>query len=1046
MTDIIDRVVRAAGFDDVSRAAEERAIRGRISPLRAFADVDDLRGLRRMALVLELRALDEEGAAAEELYEQAFTFWRLLLERQAELGEPDLYEAGLRLAMSGTLAKRVTEVRQVLGTSIPSAERLAEALASPAAVRDVNWRDQVLRDVRLSLILLTRKNGGWADIALALALLRGLRDRQQALESEFLDQVEQQRHAALDLVGLYHLAQMVTVVGRFLETGDGVTERITVQLDRHASRAAQAFEAAGDMDTETETRLVHRSLTALVSNSIWSQLYGLGQSFSDFAQQVARHASSPLLELWPSQQEALQSNFFDTYRRALLVQMPTSAGKSLLAKLAILQTNALYPTATIAYVVPTRVLVNQVTDDLRVDLEPLGITVEQAVPVFEMDPSENQLLTAETSVIVTTAEKLDLLIRTNHPAMQELSMVIVDEAHNLNDGERGARLELVLATIQRDRPGSRYLLLSPFLPNGRDLVRWLGGTRQLDPITVSWRPNKRVVGALEIRSEGRGRNFIDLVTANAVEQSNLPAGEHIELIAVGNKPSGIGAITRSAVDALSHRGGTTLVVVYGRMKAAQRAQEIAATKPAVPGSALREATRRFLEAELGAGNALSRVLEHRVAYHHAGMSLEARRLVERLIRDGEVDVVCGTTTLAQGVNFPISNVIVEGRTSGRDGKKYSHAQFWNMAGRAGRGLHTDLGVVAYPVHTAAQRKDWVEFFEHGAEKIASQLAELVTAADAIGQNFNFANLRDHPTLSSFLQYLAHAMHVGGAASASDDIEDLLRSSLLFQDVQDQDAGGGRRLIELCRRYLDSLQGRQGLVALADGTGFSTPSVGHIQRAVTEAPTEFTPESWEPSRLFGSDVTDLTERIQLIASVPEMTLAPDENAGPFNAERIAQALRAWVGGASIAELGEEFGAPGREGEDKITMFASYLYGRLSTNASWGLGALEWVSLAHQNATGDSDLLLHVPSMVYFGVDTREAIWMRMVGLPRSSARAAGYLWESSQQGAPQSYGQLRSWIDSRSLTEWSSALRITRSPGAAEDHQLIWNALTGRATE
>jgi hypothetical protein len=233
--------------------------------------------------------------------------------------------------------------------------------------------------------------------------------------------------------------------------------------------------------------------------------------------------------------------------------------------------------------------------------------------------------------------------------------------------------------------------------------------------------------------------------------------------------------------------------------------------------------------------------------------------------------------------------------------------------------------------------------------------------------------------------------------------------------------------------------------LADGTGFSTPSVGHIQRAVTEAPTDFTPESWEPSRLFGSDVTDLAERIQLIASVPEMTLAPDENAGPFNAERIAQALRAWVGGASIAELGEEFGAPGREGEDKITMFASYLYGRLSTNASWGLGALERVSLAHQNAIGDSDLLLHVPSMVYFGVDTREAIWMRMVGLPRSSARAAGYLWQSSQQGTPQSYGQLRAWIDSRNLTDWSTALRATGSQGEAEDHRLIWGALSGRST-
>jgi len=84
------------------------------------------------------------------------------------------------------------------------------------------------------------------------------------------------------------------------------------------------------------------------------------------------------------------------------------------------------------------------------------------------------------------------------------------------------------------------------------------------------------------------------------------------------------------------------------------------------------------------------------------------------------------------------------------------------------------------------------------------------------------------------------------------------------------------------------------------------------------------------------------------------------------------------------------------------------------------------------------------MVYFGVDTRAAIWMRMAGLPRASALAAAYLWESTEQGTPKSYGQLRSWINDRSLNDWSSALRATSSTGAAEDHRLIWDALTGRS--
>ncbi len=50
------------------------------------------------------------------------------------------------------------------------------------------------------------------------------------------------------------------------------------------------------------------------------------------------------------------------------------------------------------------------------------------------------------------------------------------------------------------------------------------------------------------------------------------------------------------------------------------------------------------------------------------------------------------------------------------------------------------------------------------------------------------------------------------------------------------------------------------------------------------------------------------------------------------------------------------------------------------ASWGLGALETISLAGIPKEQWEDVG-YVPAMVYFGVDRREAVWLRMAGVPR-----------------------------------------------------------------
>src|SRR5919108_6276781 len=111
--------------------------------------------------------------------------------------------------------------------------------------------------------------------------------------------------------------------------------------------------------------------------------------------------------------------------------MPTSAGKTLLAEFAIVQALALYPEQRVAYVVPTRALVNQVTRRLRHDLGPLGLEVEAAVPVIDLDATEGALLRQPFNVLVVTPEKLDLLLRSDHPSAVGISLIVADEAHNI---------------------------------------------------------------------------------------------------------------------------------------------------------------------------------------------------------------------------------------------------------------------------------------------------------------------------------------------------------------------------------------------------------------------------------------------------------------------------------------------------------------------------------------------------------------------------------------------------------------------------------------
>lgn len=947
-----------------------------------------------------------------------------------ELLSPELTLA-LRIAVSGLVAERTAETRLELQRfSLP-----------PNITLDV-WRDHVAVHVFSAFTLLVRKADGWTDIDNALSSISKLRGLQKEYEDAYINNQgddSQQTTAAIELVGLYHLAQLVTLTGEYLRDGTTAITQINIRLDRHHDRAIAAFRNAQLPLLAHIADLLWVGCRELTQNAIWTHVNSLGEAARRFARLITdRGRPNPVIELWPSQQKALRQNLLDPYRRAILVEMPTSAGKTLLAKFAIVQTKALNPNGTIAYIVPTRALVNQITLDLREDFRNFGYAIEQAVPAFELDPTEERLLESAPDVLVATPEKLDLLIRRDHPATRDMALVIADEAHNIREGDRGARLELLLGTIKRDRAGARFLLLSPFLPNDKELVIWLGDDRALDPISVDWKPSRKMVGAVNIEGR-RPRRSIVFETLPAADNADIREGIRIPIGQARSEDSKtISSLTRATVRSMISRGAI-LILCRGQVSAMGRAEEVAGDLPQLPTSALREAVCHYIEAEVGGSSKLVNFLRRGVAFHHAGISQETRWLVEGLIRRNEVKVVCGTTTLAQGMNFPIATAIVETLKKGE--VELTYQDFWNIAGRAGRALVDTLGVIAFPAPDEARRNRYERFLQQEALEISSQLATLIDRADEIEGKFSdLQTLRNLPELTALMQFLAHAMRVSGSSNLADEVEDLLRASLVFHQAQRKGKEATRTLVRLCRAYLEQIRAQRGILALADQTGFTTPSVLRLIAQKSHIPEINTVDDWQPQQLFSNDIEPLTQRVQMIAGLPEMQLGSGTGQ-PFSATRVASILRDWVRGETLSSLSQRYPVSDETDADRrVADFTRYLFSSLLGRASWGIGALEAICLAGQD-TDRWEEAGYVPSMIFFGVQRKEAIWLRMVGMPRVVADGLGGIWQQQQSDEPSTYNDIRNWVGLLTDNDWQQAIP-KGTPLTPADMRLIWQEFSG----
>ena len=844
-----------------------------------------------------------------------------------------------------------------------------------------NWESRVFDGILRSLLYLIRKQEGYKDIRKAIDVINKLQREQASFESDYLNNFNsnQQTEEALWLIALYHTSKAVVETAQYILQGYNYTNRrIETVVRQHMDMARKLSRTERNKGILT---IIEADLYALINNSIWT-----GTAWHEKVKLLCKQKSDlDILELLPSQRDAMSQRLFDVAANAIVLQMPTSAGKTMLAEFNIAVTKSLLPQSKVVYIVPSRALVNQVYHDLRADLSQLNLSVEKTSSVNEVDPSEDAFLQAdEIDVLVSTPEKMDLLIRRNHPSVQDVSLFIVDEAHTIRNGSRGARLELLIAILRRERPNAKYMFLSPFLPGDKTSIQeWLGGGNTIE---VNWKPSEKVVFGINVTKKKVNTQMIPSPYAAPYKQeykSESPIDVPLQT------SSGKGRILEYSCKHFAEDGKTQLILCQGRQTANNTATNIFnwIDTPNHLGEDI-QLVQKYLEEEIGSSTIFSQLLSKRIAVHHAGLSDETKLLIEHLIRKKQIQYVCATTTVAEGVNFPVSSVYFDSfyRGQAKEENVLSSNDFWNIAGRAGRTMVDDFGKVILPFNTKKNKDLGLSIVNKSTEEIASVLAKLFNDRQKI---IDVLETDDHAltrlmyeyddSFTPLFQYFIHLLHVSKNEYVQ-DVEDLFKDTFEYSQLNIVDQAA---FIELCKKIYQTIEAKYssqtGLVSFADKTGFSVPSVLQIMREKSQNILISDLDSWKPENLFSRrDSSNLTEKIRVVASLRETGLGTDSKQAPFNPEIVAKVLIAWVHGEKLNSISSLH--PTFQNEDvtkQITDFVNYMNGA-RFKASWGLSALEGIVKGVDSEVKDS----YVPSFVYYGVDDKKALALRMIGVPRS----------------------------------------------------------------
>ncbi|UCC58976.1 MAG: DEAD/DEAH box helicase [Candidatus Bathyarchaeum sp.] len=423
-------------------------------------------------------------------------------------------------------------------------------------------------------------------------------------------------------------------------------------------------------------------------------------SLHDSVKQVL--ISSGITELYPPQQEAIYAGALEG--KNLVLASPTASGKTLIAEFCALK-HVLERGGKVLYLSPLRALASEKFEEFKKYAnikKGNGRRVKVGISTGDYDSSDPWL--GKYDIIVTTNEKADSLLRHRARWVSDVSLVVADEVHLLNEPERGPTLEVVLARLIQVNPDIQILALSATIKNAEELAEWLKAIS----VTTEWRPVTLREGVLlhdEVHFKDGG--------AKKIEKSSKNPAINLALHTIKS-------------------GGQALAFAGTRRNSVSLAKMMAANIKPLLSKPMKRSLEQIAERILAAGERtriseqLAELVSNGAAFHHAGLGGGHRKIIENAFREGKIKVLTATPTLAFGVNLPARVVIVQEYRRYNPGYGYypiAVLEYKQMAGRAGRPCYDKVGDALLIAKTEDERDYLMDsYILAEPERIWSKLA------------------------------------------------------------------------------------------------------------------------------------------------------------------------------------------------------------------------------------------------------------------------------------------------------------------------------------
>lgn len=442
------------------------------------------------------------------------------------------------------------------------------------------------------------------------------------------------------------------------------------------------------------TDLIYAICIKKINNSCWQNLPFFSKLPKDIWKTVITKKTF-IKELWPAQLLLGQNGVF--HGQSAVIQMPTSAGKTKSTEIIIRSSFLAERTYIAVIVAPFRALCNEIKNDFikafynepNISIDAINDAFESSELVFFEDFSKKH-------IIILTPEKLYYLLTHQQSFTENIGLIIFDEGHQFDTGERGVTYELLLTELKRFLPAScQKILISAVIHNAQQISEWLSSDSKVVQGTNTL-PTERSIGIVNF-DYGIGQiNFINKLDYNKSDYFVPKVIPVIEMPKLERErkqryfPDIKDSSSIALFLALKMSIQENVAIFCGKKDSVNKILKLTVTyfksfpdNPCPKSNNFEIQKLSYLISQnLGCDNNFYTAAQKGVFAHYSDIPYGIKMAVEYAMHESLISFIVCTSTLAQGVNLPIKYLFISSTHQGSD--KIKVRDFQNLIGRVGR--------------------------------------------------------------------------------------------------------------------------------------------------------------------------------------------------------------------------------------------------------------------------------------------------------------------------------------------------------------------------